>query len=142
MALILRVYGLWDNRKIAKRLLIGGFVVCYSLTTAFVVLFVVQADRDGITYSAAVNSCVLGNSTYLTGVLGGMALFDLYVIILLVVSTLSRPRRNDAEIVNNLKRDGFLAFLAVLGLRLIPFIQNMLENASQTFTSLLYVLSK
>lgn len=72
LALILRVYGLWDNRKIAKRLLIGGFVVCYSLTTAFVVLFVVQADRDGITYSAAVNSCVLGNSTYLTGVLGGM----------------------------------------------------------------------
>ncbi|EED85735.1 predicted protein [Postia placenta Mad-698-R] len=65
------------------------------------------------------------------------ALFDLHVIALLVVSTLGRPRRNDAEIVNNLKRDGFLAFLAVLGLRLIPFIQNMLENASQTFTSLL-----
>lgn len=42
------------------------------------------------------------------------ALFDLYVIILLVVSTLSRPRRNDAEIVNNLKRDGFLAFLVSL----------------------------
>lgn len=133
MALILRVYSLWDNRKIAKRLLIGGFVACYSLTTAFVVLFVIQANRgnsfhlsmphswrltvapDGITYSAAIDSCVLGNSTYLTVVLGGMALFDLHVIALLVVSTLGRPRRNDAEIVNNLKRDGFLAFLAVLG---------------------------
>ncbi|KAF9816477.1 hypothetical protein IEO21_04082 [Rhodonia placenta] len=130
------------------------------LTTAFVVLFVFQADRgnifhlsvphswkltvasDGITYSAAVDSCVLGNSTYLTGVLGGMALFDLYVIILLVVSTLSRPRRNDAEIVNNLKRDGFLAFLDVAGLRLIPFIQNMLENASQTFTSLFVAIAR
>lgn len=38
-------------------------------------------------------------------------LFDVYVLSLVIVNTLSQPRRRDSEIFAHLRRDGILTFV-------------------------------
>lgn len=141
LALVLRVYILWDNRYIARSMLIAGFVVCYGISATFSII-AAKNEAGTIQYALPLHECFLpSKSTYLTGTWAGMVLFDVYVLSLVIVNTLSQPRRRDSEIFAHLRRDGILTFVFVLAIRLIPLFQNIYGDASQTFTSMIAIWS-
>ncbi|KAF9808775.1 hypothetical protein IEO21_07747 [Rhodonia placenta] len=125
LALVLRVYILWDNRYIARSMLIAGFVVCYGISATFSII-AAKNEAGTIQYALPLHECFLpSKSTYLTGTWAGMVLFDVYVLSLVIVNTLSQPRRRDSEIFAHLRRDGILTFVFTTAIRLIPLFQNI-----------------
>ncbi|KAI0930856.1 hypothetical protein AcV7_004927 [Taiwanofungus camphoratus] len=133
VALLLRVYALWDNRKEIKYALITGFIICYSLSVGFAVA-TMQKFFNKLQYSMSLDSCFLPEKAdYLIGVWGGMTLYDVYILMFVVVNVLNKPRRRDSEIVTNLIRDGALTFMGFFALRLLKLFQSIFGGAAQTF---------
>ncbi|PCH40580.1 hypothetical protein WOLCODRAFT_68658, partial [Wolfiporia cocos MD-104 SS10] len=110
--LILQVYGLWDNRKSVKHALIGGFIVCFTCSMIFVLITEMNRITAQLSYSSFLSACIITSKpVYVIGIWGGMTMYDLFVLALLVANTLSRPRRYDSEILTNLFRNGLWSFL-------------------------------
>lgn len=40
VALLIRVYMLWDSRQSVKYMLLAGYIICYGVSTAFVIVTV------------------------------------------------------------------------------------------------------
>ncbi|KAH9934289.1 uncharacterized protein B0H18DRAFT_980624 [Fomitopsis serialis] len=118
-----RVYRLWDDRKKVSCALIAGFIACFGATVVFTVLAGVQV-LAGMRYVASANICSYEDkSWYTTGIWAPMVLYDLYVLILVFVNVLSRPRRQNSQLATMLYRDGFIMFLVPLRVaRLLPSI--------------------
>lgn len=43
VALLLRVYGLWDNKRSVRYALICGFTICFSISVAFAIALLIAA---------------------------------------------------------------------------------------------------
>ncbi|KAI0733910.1 hypothetical protein C8Q72DRAFT_501193 [Fomitopsis betulina] len=133
VALLLRVYALWDNRKKVKHALLFGFAVCYGFSLASAIVTMAQL-AGGIRCNVDLRTCVLPEKAkYIAGVWGGMAAYDLYVLILAVLNAFNRPRRRDTEILDRLRRDGILTFLLLFASHLVKLLPSILANASATF---------
>jgi len=135
--LLLRAYSLWDNRKSVKYALIGGFVVCLTISVSFAIVVTKQAFEE-ISYSRLLNFCVVTSTSrrlpdYTIGVWGGMLLYDVYVFSILIANAMNQPRRHDSEILTNLRRDGALSFLAFTALRFAQFLPSVFGNVTIIF---------
>jgi len=127
--ILFRVYTLWDDRKNISYALMGGFVVCFGATVVFVVLAGIQLI-GGMRYVAEANTCSFEKrSWYLTGAWSPMVLYDLYVLLLLCVNVLSRPRKTDSQLAMMLYRDGFLMFLGFFALRVARLLPSTFSGA-------------
>ncbi|KZT02792.1 uncharacterized protein LAESUDRAFT_684628 [Laetiporus sulphureus 93-53] len=158
VALLTCIVKVWDNRKSIRVALAIGLVICYGMGAAFDVLTIKQVINLA-QYDVTARSCGLSSkATYLPGIWGGQLLYDLYVIVLLFVNSLSRPRRSDHEVVTNLVRDGGLLFIFLLVCRLVAFFNNLFggvcfsinvsyphaqlfPKAAETFIVLIFVYS-
>ncbi|KAH9841035.1 uncharacterized protein C8Q71DRAFT_890458 [Rhodofomes roseus] len=54
--------------------------------------------------------------------------YDLFVLIMVVVNALGKPRRSDVDIIKSLYTDGFLIFLAFLVLRISRLLPSIFGN--------------
>lgn len=95
VVLLLRIVGIWDNRKSVKYALVGGFIVCLGTSLAFAILTTLRSfgwllrialhagalmkDIGAMSYSAPLNICVINPAAYhgliveyTQGVWGGM----------------------------------------------------------------------
>lgn len=154
--LLLRIVGIWDNRKSVKYALVGGFIVCLGTSLAFAILTTLRSfgwllrialhagalmkDIGAMSYSAPLNICVINPAAYhgliveyTQGVWGGMLLYDVYVFAILIANAMNRPRRHNAEIITNLNRDGAFIFLAFFALRLAQLLPSVSGNAAFMF---------
>ncbi|PCH37058.1 hypothetical protein WOLCODRAFT_128032, partial [Wolfiporia cocos MD-104 SS10] len=132
-ALLLRVYTLWDSRKIIKTALVFGFVICYSVTV-YSIAEVIRLLVGRIYYSSHIGSCVLTSSTtYITGVWGGIVAYDLFVGIMLIGNVLSTPRRHNSEIITRLGRDGAAVFLVISAFHLLNLLVTTIGGGSNLF---------
>lgn len=138
-ALLLRAYSLWDNRKTIRHALVGGFVVCFSISMALSVC-VARIAFGQLQYSRLFNICMISpNATdqsltyYSLGAWGAMLLYDIYVVFILIANAMNRPRRHDSEIIKNLSRDGTFTLLAFSGLRFIQFLPSVFGKVSIIF---------
>ncbi|KZT02800.1 uncharacterized protein LAESUDRAFT_660970, partial [Laetiporus sulphureus 93-53] len=113
LVLLMCTVNVWDNRSSVKVALAIGFVICYSMSAAFDALTIRQLFTPHFAqYDKVTKFCVMSRkATYLPGIWGGELLYDLYVVVLLFINSLSRPRRSDHEVVTNLVRDGGLLFI-------------------------------
>lgn len=137
--LLLRIVGIWDNRKSVKYALVGGFIVCLGTSLAFAILTTLRSF-GAMSYSAPLNICVINPAAYhglivdyTQGVWGGMLLYDVYVFAILIANAMNRPRRHNAEIITNLNRDGAFIFLAFFALRLAQLLPSVSGNAAFIF---------
>ncbi|KZT67591.1 hypothetical protein DAEQUDRAFT_672872 [Daedalea quercina L-15889] len=105
-ALILRIYTLWDNRRVITVALIGGFILFYGITLAFAVISTVQTSAKAHYYNTYRACGLPAKPTYLIGAYAGILGYYVYILFLLVLNSLNRPRRRDLEIIKNLYRDG------------------------------------
>jgi len=130
-ALILRIYSLWDNRRIITIALIGGFVVFYGITAAFAIVSTIQTSADA-QYNGPYHACgVPQRPLYLIGAYAGTLAYYIYVIILLVINSLNRPRKRDFEIIKNLYRDGVWTLLVFTVLQLARLMPAIFGGTSQ-----------
>ncbi|PCH40554.1 hypothetical protein WOLCODRAFT_67498, partial [Wolfiporia cocos MD-104 SS10] len=110
-ALLLRIYGLWDGRKVVKYALVIGFVICFGITLTFAVATLGQT-LDSLRYLQIINSCTTSAKLKsIVGVWGGMVLYDVYVFLLILTNEFTRPHRRNIDIIKALSRDGALTFL-------------------------------
>jgi len=128
-----RVYRLWDDRKKVSWALIVGFCACFGATIVFTVLAGVQV-LAGMRYVASVNICSFEDkSWYTTGIWAPMVLYDSYVLVLVFVNVLSRPRRENSQLATMLYRDGFIMFLGFFALRVARLLSSIFTGAEDVF---------
>ncbi|KAH9839183.1 uncharacterized protein C8Q71DRAFT_501681 [Rhodofomes roseus] len=143
-ALTLRIYKLWDNRKMMTYVVICGFAVINAVAIAFSIVTNIQTSRKiqsyisykGISntklviakvqYNSSFRMCTLPDKpVFFIGAYAGSLASHVYVLVLVLIHALSNPRRSDAELFHNLYRDGILTLLMFIALelaRLIPAI--------------------
>ncbi|KZT12261.1 uncharacterized protein LAESUDRAFT_641620, partial [Laetiporus sulphureus 93-53] len=118
-ALLLTLCELWSKRTSLKRALTIGFSVCFALSFAFAIVCdhqsfgMVQMPLHALARTSS-HSCFLfssGKPAYALGMWGGLMLFDVYTIALMLFNALQTPRHHDAEILSSLIRDGAVYFL-------------------------------
>ncbi|KAH9919142.1 uncharacterized protein B0H18DRAFT_1122702 [Fomitopsis serialis] len=130
--LVLRIYGLWDNRRIITIALVGGFVVFYGITVAFAVVSTIQTSATA-QYNEVYHACgVPHRPLYLIGAYAGTLAYYIYVMILLVINSLNRPRKRDFEIIKNLYRDGVWTLLVFTVLQLARLMPAIFGGTAQT----------
>ncbi|CCL98756.1 uncharacterized protein FIBRA_00761 [Fibroporia radiculosa] len=139
--LLLRATLLWDNKRSIKYALICGFAIGLSISITFASLVEreIQSGMD-VLNSRGSRTCIIESSSwnsqyaiYYAGVWGGMLFYDIYVMTLLIINALNRPRRHNSKIMVDLYKDGALTFLAFFTLRLVQFIPSVFGNLSVVF---------
>ncbi|KAF8993418.1 hypothetical protein BDQ17DRAFT_1546046 [Cyathus striatus] len=117
---VLRVYALTDQRRSIFYWLTGGFVIAVSFSQVFAVLTMVKLKDEFLFVIPGFNACIaFQKPKYLVAVLAPMCAFDIFIIILTIYNALDRPHRNNAELINNLFKDGAKFFLANTAIHLV-----------------------
>ncbi|PCH37073.1 hypothetical protein WOLCODRAFT_83674, partial [Wolfiporia cocos MD-104 SS10] len=110
-ALLFRVYSLWDNRRFVKLMLTGGFIVCYGIAVVASIEDI-RVLEDQLMYIPQADVCSLKlTSDFMIGIWSGILSYDIFVLCLLIANALSRPRRQNFEIIRQLGRDGVMRFI-------------------------------
>lgn len=142
--LLLRVYALWDNRRSVKYALYIGFMVCLGISLGFAITIGHNLLHSIVYFKIQhFEACVINSTSrqvnfalYAIGLWGGMLLYDVFVFVTLVANALSRPRRNNSEIVTNLSRDRIFTFLAFFVLRLCQLSPSISADVNYTFLTI------
>ncbi|KAJ3551971.1 hypothetical protein NM688_g4404 [Phlebia brevispora] len=129
----LRLFILWDQKRFAQMLLWAAFVVTF-LGLAVSCVF---ANRDiyrGTSYSSALKNCVLSqNPKPFMGVWVSMLTFDLVTILLVVSNALDQPYQQRFQVIERVKRDGALSFMAIVVASLVMLIMSIAGGAGSVF---------
>ncbi|KAI0685403.1 hypothetical protein BC835DRAFT_1384301 [Cytidiella melzeri] len=129
----LRHYSLWDHRR--------GIMIALgiALFVTYIPVFVLGGMSIGTYYRhtyyvAILDTCLVSTQPdTVKGFWGCMVAFDVFVIILTACSALDRPRRNQHELITNMRRDGALSFFALFFMRLLNFMLNVFLPPEEIF---------
>jgi len=140
LTLALRINSLWDQRAHINRIVIGVFIVTYSVTVASTILVSIKL-RDQIYYDALVTkACIIpGKPKFWPGTWAGMVAFDVFVVSLLVLNALNKPYQHSSDIISELHQDGLKFFLALLALRFISLVFSVATGPAKAFLTVAFV---
>ncbi|KAF7300449.1 hypothetical protein HMN09_00928600 [Mycena chlorophos] len=114
IAIISRVYRLWDRRKEIKWILFGSFGVAMIILTTFVALAASQVKPLLFYNNFVIYGCSFTKKPHaLPFMVGTLTIFDLFIIIMTILNAYNRPYQKQAEVVTALQRDGALMFVAL-----------------------------
>ncbi|KAH8833079.1 hypothetical protein DL96DRAFT_705997 [Flagelloscypha sp. PMI_526] len=115
VAVVLRMYDLWDKRKLVVQILACLFVFSAVATVIFAVLTARQL-AGGIVYVHEIGSCFGGGRStfFVPAILSSMVLFDIIVVMLAVLNALEIPRPGRSQLMVSLHRDGVKIFVLIL----------------------------
>ncbi|KAJ7149972.1 hypothetical protein C8R46DRAFT_1125363 [Mycena filopes] len=140
--IIIRVYTLWDRRVSVARTLTSAFAVCIS-TSAILGIFAVIHIKPEVKYLELLHTCEFGSKPrLLPPALGVLAFFDFFLLVLIVLNAMDRPRLTQFEIVSGLQKDGLGFFLLSNRssvLRLASFIVSLFRSTTEVFTTMTLV---
>ncbi|EEB89468.1 hypothetical protein MPER_12429 [Moniliophthora perniciosa FA553] len=111
----LRVYQTWETREHMTIILTGGFAIFISGVAVLAVLTAIEVQPD-THFIPIISVCTFFKIPIkLQVLLGILASFDLFLIILAVYNALDRPHKTNSEVIESLHLDGAkLYFLASL----------------------------
>jgi len=134
--IMLRVYGLWDHRKSAARILIATFTVCISTATILGIFTAIELQPQ-LTYFEPLHTCHFGIKPKIISVmLGVLSFFDFAVVILVIYNAMARPRLSEVPIVSELQKDGVGFFLTTCVLRFADVIISVFQDAPRVFLAM------
>ncbi|KAI0248202.1 hypothetical protein BJV78DRAFT_1238794 [Lactifluus subvellereus] len=114
--MIIRVYTLWDHRKVILRTLYIGHTISVCATIAFIITSITELWPKTIYEPYIFRMCLIkGRSPNWIGIWLSQALFDVFLFILTIFNVASRPRRVDVKIITDLERDGCVFYLVLFG---------------------------
>ncbi|KAH9913013.1 uncharacterized protein B0H18DRAFT_1050972 [Fomitopsis serialis] len=130
-SILFYLYKLFDSKCLYRRALVGGFIVCFSVSITFGILSVRQTF-DMLRHSNDILCVESLRRELAIGMWSGMVAYDIFVFLLLVVNAIHQPRRRDSEIVNRLLHGGAFVFLACFVLRVSQLLSSVLAAGAQS----------
>ncbi|KAI0311459.1 hypothetical protein OF83DRAFT_1150901 [Amylostereum chailletii] len=129
--LILQVYSLWDYRRQVLRTLLVGLAVTYGAFLAFSTFSLVKMIKSVVYVDTIVHSCVVGDLPWTQAIAWGcQMLFDLFLLLVSFINAAGRPVKVTAKLVDDLRRDGCIYYLALFVLRLANIVLCSFRNPS------------
>ncbi|KAJ3538848.1 hypothetical protein NM688_g6455 [Phlebia brevispora] len=131
--LALRLFVLWDQKKSAKVALWVAFVVSFiGLFTSFV--FAAQELYHRVSYSSLLVQCIVNqNPKAFMGIWVSMLSFDVVTVGLAIGNALDQPYQQRFQVIERIKRDGALSFLAVVAASIVMLTISVTGSAGSIF---------
>ncbi|TFY78803.1 hypothetical protein EWM64_g5209 [Hericium alpestre] len=127
--LIMRLYALWDHRKRILQALVAGFILTYTASIVLVIYSVVQMLGHTRLEDNFFHMCVIETrpSTWAWFWVSQIA-FDVFVVLVSLINAADRPRGLNVKLLTDLRRDGWLFYLALFTLRLMNLVLDFVHN--------------
>ncbi|KAI0760831.1 hypothetical protein BC629DRAFT_1547102 [Irpex lacteus] len=107
----LRVFGLWDHRRHAMKILWSIFATtygCFFVLIALLLRFILVnvSLPSGLPFCAIPRKSGLDPGAWIS-----LLVFNILIILSTVSSAIERPYRHNKDVIDRLKRDGCISFL-------------------------------
>uniref|UniRef100_A0A0W0G310 DUF6533 domain-containing protein n=1 Tax=Moniliophthora roreri TaxID=221103 RepID=A0A0W0G310_MONRR len=154
----LRVYRTWETRKHMTIILTGGSAIFISGVAVLAVLAAIEVQP--VTFFIPIFSvCTFFKIPIkLQVLLGILASFDFFLIILAVYNALDRPHKTNSEVIDSLHLDGaklcflaslwhlsyifiFVAYKALIALRLASMVVSIIGSPAECFSVMCLVFA-
>ncbi|KAJ7282881.1 hypothetical protein C8J57DRAFT_1499843 [Mycena rebaudengoi] len=124
LILAMRVYTLWDRRRVIKWTLLATFGTALTLSMIFAILTAIQLQTL-VRYQPRLRICMLVAKPWAyPAVLATWVAFDFFMIAMTVYNALEQPRRKQDDVIVTLQHDGAKMFLCLFRklLSLLPCV--------------------
>lgn len=138
---LIKLWGLWEGQTSVVLVTILVYVVIEGAALVSVII-ALQEGLSGIQFNQGLHMCVTTHKPIMFKIVWVCTLiFDTFMVAMLCLNALSRPRHSHTFMMRVLYRDGLFCFLAIVALALLNLVISITAPASRLFLGVFCILA-